>query len=247
MAENLPFSIAEQPGLRAIVEYLNPQIRIQEANLTRNSIKSRIVAQYGKHRSKVIDALKAAPGLIHIVFDGWRSGDRKNGIGLTCVFPHVLDHQPRKITMGMPEILGRHTGEEVARVAGGLVGQFEICEKIGACVTDNAANNDTAMDYLGNAFSWDSWSGRKRRGRCFGHILHLSAKLLLHGNAEQPVETFVETHEQLTDTEYDLWRKEGPVGKLRILVIAIDNSDRLNCPTHPTEGIISLLTLIIKG
>lgn len=246
VTENLPFTIAEQPGLRAIFKYLNPQVRIREANLTRNSIRSRIVMQYGQHLAKVIDALRAAPGLIHLVFDGWRSGNRKNVIGLTCVFPGA-DYQPRKITLGMPEMPGRYQGEEIARVVGNLVTQFEIEDKLGTCVTDNASNNDTAMDHLGDRFSWNSWTGRKRRARCFGYILNLAAKLLLHGNAEQPVETFVETNEQLTDAEYDLWRKEGLVGKLRILVLAIDISDRLLTLPYPIYSLIAinLLTLNI--
>ncbi|KAK8011867.1 hypothetical protein PG989_000127 [Apiospora arundinis] len=225
--ESLPFSTAEHPGLRAIFEYLNPQVLVQQANLSRVSIKSRIKEQYCKHRLRVITALKAAPGPVHLVFDGWRSGNRKNVIGLTCVFPSIFDHQPRKITLGMPEMPGRHLGEEIARVVGDVTTEFEIDGKIGVCVTDNAGNNDTAMDHLGNTLGWDSWTGRKRRGRCFGHILNLAAKLLLYGNAEQRVDTFIERQEQLTDAEYNLWRKEGPVGKLRILVIAIDTSDRL--------------------
>ncbi|KAK8013477.1 hypothetical protein PG991_009070 [Apiospora marii] len=205
VAQNQPFSIVEQPELRAIFEYLNPQVSIQEAHLTRPSIKSLIVTQYSKHRSRVIDALKDAPGRIHLVFDGWRSGNRKIVIGLTCVFPHQ-DYQPRKVTLGISEMPGRHQGEDVARVVSDLVTQFDIGEKIGACVTDNASSNDTEMHHLGETFDWGGWTGR-----CFGHILNLAAKLLLHGNAEQPVETFIETHEQLTDAEYDLWRKEGPV------------------------------------
>ncbi|KAK8096312.1 restless-like transposase [Apiospora kogelbergensis] len=196
VAQNQPFSIVEQPELRAIFEYLNPQVSIQEAHLTRPSIKSLIVTQYSKRRSRVINAFKDAPGLIHLVFDGWRSGNRKN---------------PRKVTLAISEMPGRHQGEDVARVVSDLVTKFDIGEKIGACVTDNASSNDTAMDHLGETFDWGGWTGRRRRGRCFGHILNLAARPLLHGNAEQPVETFIETHEQLTDAEYDLWRRGGPV------------------------------------
>ncbi|KAK7928779.1 restless-like transposase [Apiospora marii] len=105
-----------------------------------------------------------------------------------------------------------------------LIEEFGVGDKTGYFVMDNAANNDTAMDFIGHKYGFD---GRGRRERCFGHILNLSAKLLLFGNEQQSVNSFVETPDQLTEAEYDLWRKEGPVGKLRILVIAIDSSDRL--------------------
>ncbi|KAK8120366.1 restless-like transposase [Apiospora kogelbergensis] len=154
--ESLPFSTAEHPGLRAIFEYLNPQVLVQQANLSRVSIKPRIKEQY-------------------------------------C----------------MPEMPGRHLGEEIARVVGDVTTEFEIDGKIGVCVTDNAAG-------LGGSVAGVALV-----------ILNLAAKLLLYGNAEQRVDTFIERQEQLTDAEYNLWWKEGPVGKLRILVIAIDTSDRL--------------------
>ncbi|KAK8120373.1 restless-like transposase [Apiospora kogelbergensis] len=52
--ENLPFSIAEHEGLRALFEYLNPQIAIQQANLTRPMIKIKILNEFNRHQDTVI-------------------------------------------------------------------------------------------------------------------------------------------------------------------------------------------------
>ena len=222
--ENLPFSIAEHEGLRALFEYLNPQIAIQQANLTRPMIKIKILNEFHRHQDTVIATLQSAPGLIHYAFDGWRSGNRRNVFGICCFFRDSTSNQPRKIVLGLPELPGSHTGIKIGQVVVDLIEEFGVGDKTGYFVMDNAANNDTAMDFIGHKYGFD---GRGRRGRCFGHILNLSAKLLLFGNEQQSVNSFVETPDQLTEAEYDLWRKEGPVGKLRILVIAIDSSDRL--------------------
>lgn len=222
--ENLPFSTIEHYGLRAIFEYLNPQVSIQDANLSRPSIRSRIIKEFYRHQNSVIQALKESPGLKHFAFDGWRAGNRKNVYGIVCFFRHSVDNQPKKIVLGLPELSGRHIGVDIGQAVAKTIDEYQIGDKIGYFILDNAQNNDTAMDFIGNKYGFD---GRARRGRCFGHILNLSAKLLLHGNQSEDVTSFIETHEQLTEAEYDLWRKEGPVGKLRILVRAIDSSDRL--------------------
>lgn len=226
VTESLPFRLVDSPGFRALCCYLNPQIETQQAILSRNSIRSRIVAQFHHHHQRVIDVLRRAPGQIHFAFDGWRSGSRHNVYGLTCFFRDALTDQPRKIVLGMPEVRGSHDGAVIGAAMVDLINQYKIGHKVGYFTLDNASNMDTAMDFIGNAYKFD---GRRRRGRCFGHIINLAAKALLDPSASlsEGIREFDDT-DTLTDAEYESWRQQGPVGKLRIIVLAIDHSDRIN-------------------
>ncbi|KAK8068837.1 restless-like transposase [Apiospora phragmitis] len=156
--ESLPFRLVDTPGFRALCSFLNPQIETQQAILSRNSIRSRIVTEFHRHHQRVID--------------------------------------------------------------------YKIGHKVGYFTLDNASNMDTAMDFIGNAYKFN---GRRRRGRCFGHILNLAAKALLDpsASASEGIREF-DDNDTLTDADYERWRQQGPVGKLRIIVIAIDQSDRIN-------------------
>jgi hypothetical protein len=58
------------------------------------------------------------------------------------------DNRPRKLTLGIPEI-GRHVGIVVANEVYDILKKFEIENKIGYAVFDNASNNDTVMARLG--------------------------------------------------------------------------------------------------
>jgi hypothetical protein len=97
-------------------------------------------------------------------------------------------------------------------------------EKIGYFTLNNAENNDTAMEVIGAELGFD---GRLRRGRCIGHTINLSAKALLFGQNADVFEQQLSGAEALSDTEYARWRKKGPVGKLRNIVIDVRISHRL--------------------
>lgn len=56
--------------------------------------------------------LKAAPGLLHISFDGWRSRNRHALYGVACFFRG--EHgKAQKLTLGIPELTVRHFGTNI--------------------------------------------------------------------------------------------------------------------------------------
>jgi hypothetical protein len=101
--ENHSFSICEQGRLRQIFEYLNPLVKITDASITRKTIRHRILSAYESHKGKVIAALKQSSGLIHVSFDGWKSGNRHSLYGIACFFRDE-NSQPRKLVLGVPEL-----------------------------------------------------------------------------------------------------------------------------------------------
>ncbi|KAH7461153.1 hypothetical protein FOMA001_g19163 [Fusarium oxysporum f. sp. matthiolae] len=134
-------------------------------------------------------------------------------------------NKPRKIVLGVPEVSTRHSGTNIAAEVLEIIDSYGIKNKIGYFTLDNAENNDSAMAVIGGELGFD---GRKRRGRCFGHILNLSAKALLFGSNPEAFENQLSGAAALSETEHDLWRRRGPVRKLHNLVVDIDRSDVLS-------------------
>jgi hypothetical protein len=221
--ENHSFSVCEQVRLRRIFEYLNPLVKITGANITRTTIRHKVLAAYETHKDKVIAMLKQSCGLIHISFDGWKSGNRHSLYGITCFFRDE-NSQPRKLVLGVPELRTRHSGHNIAAEILDVLDAYGIHDRIGYFTWDNAESNDRAMEVIGGELGF---LGSTRRGRCFGHTLNLSAKALLFGHNVEAFEEQLSGAAALSEAEHTLWRRKGPVGKLHNLVVDIRRSDQL--------------------
>ena len=221
--ENHSFRIAESHRLRAIFEYLNPSVRLRNAHISANTVRTRILEAYKSHKEAVIEVLQRAPGLIHLSFDGWRSGNRHAFFGVAAFFRDE-DNNLRKIVLGVPEVSEQHFGYNIAGEILDIIHEYRIEDKVGYFTLDNAQNNDVAMEVLGAELGFN---GKARRGRCFGHIVNLAAKEILFGKNAEAFERQLSGAEALSEAEHELWRKRGPVGKLHNLVVTINNSDIL--------------------
>ncbi|KAM5527603.1 hAT family dimerization domain protein [Fusarium oxysporum f. sp. phaseoli] len=81
--------------------------------------------------------------------------------------------------LGVPELRTRHFGHNIAAEILDVLDAYGIQDKIGYFTLDNAESNDKAMEVIGGELGF---VGSRRRGRCFGHTLNLSAKALLFGH-----------------------------------------------------------------
>ena len=206
---NRSFTTAKDPDLRAIFEYLNPSVSITEAHISDVTVRAIAVREFNANKLAVRETLRKSPGQIHIQFDGWRSGNRHALYGVTCIF-RSLDNRPRKCVLGLPELLGRHTGENIAGEILDIVREFEIEHKLGYFTLDNASNNKTTMEILGRElrFNW-----KKRWVRCIGHVVNIVVKHMLFGQDPDAFEKKIYDGQLTAAREHEQWRKRGPVGK----------------------------------
>jgi hypothetical protein len=166
--------------------------------------------------------LQQMPGKIHVAFDGWRSRNRHAMYGIVCFFLNKFD-RPEKLVLGIPEIVQRHTGENIAVHVVDILESYRLSHKIGYFTLDNASNNDTAMEAIGKSLQI---SGKSRRIRCFGHIINLVVKALLFGHDAEAFESQVGDDAFIDSKRHEEWRRKGPIGKLHNLVLVIHKSDR---------------------
>jgi hypothetical protein len=110
---NSSFRQSEDPYLRAAFEYLNPLVKTTEAHITHNTVRRRILQVYEENKAEIKRVLATAPGLLYITFDGWRSNNRHALYGICCYFLNTLG-QPVKLVLGLPELVDRHSGDNIA-------------------------------------------------------------------------------------------------------------------------------------
>ncbi|KAM4066750.1 transposase-like protein [Hirsutella rhossiliensis] len=139
---------------------------------------------------------------INISFDGWSSRNF------------------RTFLLGLPQIEGRHTGENLADRVSEIIHEYGLEDCIGYFVTDNAESNDTCLEDLGVEFGFNK---QHRRLRCCGHIINLVARSILFGADPDAFEEDCQAHKEIRD-EMKLWRSEGPIGKLHNIVHWVQRS-----------------------
>ncbi|OAQ57863.1 restless-like transposase [Pochonia chlamydosporia 170] len=220
---NISFRQPEHSRLRRIFEYLNPSVAATNAHISHDTVRRRIVDLHLQQKSRIVDHLKSFPGQIHIAFDGWRSRNRHALYGIVCFYVDK-NGAPSKLVLGLPELKVSHSGENIAAQILEILESYEILDRVGYITLDNAGNMDTATEQIAEALGIDP---KKRRVRCFGHVLNLVVKALLFGHKAEALEAEVDGGPGVDAAQHEIWRKKGPVGKLHNLVHWIHRSDKL--------------------
>jgi hypothetical protein len=159
---------------------------------------------------QVIAVLSSAVSKIHISFDGWTTKGNKRGFfGIVAHFSDTSG-TVRDLPIALPQLTGAHTGERIADVVAKTLEIFNITNKLGYFVLDNAYANDTAIAKLGELYGFEP---RHRCLRCGPHTLNLIGQMLIFGYDAQAYNNDADEHK--TETAYlREWRQNGPLGVL---------------------------------
>ena len=164
---------------------------------------------------------------INFSFDLWTS---PNHLALLGLVAHFIDEkgQNQSMLIAIRQLKGPHTGENQAEVIISIIRDYGIQDRIGYFVTDNASNNDTAIDPILQELCphLTQKQRKQRRLRCLGHVINLAAKAFLYGEEADAFEEDVRGANSVANLlrELKLWRKRGPVGKLHNTIIFICRS-----------------------
>ena len=186
-----------------------------------NTIRSWVINERERRKELLRKELKAAHSAISISFDLWTS---PNGHAVLGVVAHFInkDGKRRHVVLGLREVVGEHTGENIAAVLVALFRDYGIGGNIGFFMADNAESNDTCIDAVLRAL-YPKMSAKKRKARrlrCFGHITNLCAQaFIVRTDAEKICKEIVAAYrDQNYGKVQELWKKQGPVGLLQNLV-----------------------------
>jgi hypothetical protein len=184
-ADNQSLRVVETPEFRRLIEAANP---LAESALWRShsTLRSNIIAEYLAYVPAVVAHLSAARSLIHVSFDNWTSTGGKLALTGVCVHHLNANGKLEDYLLGLPELHGQHSGNNIATIVASTLQQFGVDEdRVGYFVLDNAYNNDTAMEALADKFNFYA---PHRRLRCCCHILNLGAQTIIWGKDREAYE-----------------------------------------------------------
>ena len=219
---HLPFTAVENGFLRSLLELLSPSLApiIPSSG---DTVKRWIFDEFEKQKAVIKrQLLDESKSLIHISFDLWTS---PNSLAFMGVVSHYLarDYRVRTQLIALRRLTGSHSGENMAQCLIQVLQEYEIEDRLGYFVLDNAESNDICIDTVLREIRPDlnALDRSKRRLRCWGHILNLAAKAFLFGQDPDAFEIEAEMNQNLSHEEEDLqlWRKRGSVGKLHNVVV----------------------------
>lgn len=116
---------------------------------------------------------------VHFSFDLWTSPKNLSILGIFC---HFIDNsfKSRTILLGVKRLLGSHTGFNSAQIVIEIIQAYNLKDRFGFGMLDNASDNDTCMVHLEHWMIENErydWEGPNRRLRCFGHVVNLFVTL----------------------------------------------------------------------
>src|SRR5579859_889397 len=229
LTDRIAFRQVESPTWRRFIATLRPEA-ISHVPKSGDTVHSWAMNRFDIARAEIKQHLQDSISKIHISCDMWSS---PNGHAFLGIVGHWMDthHVLHTALIALPRVMGAHTGANIATVLVDVFEKYDICEKLGYMMLDNATNNDTAVESLDTELIWRGIipviSSEERRLRCFGHILNLVVKALLFSKDETALET---SKDKIT-----AWRKLGPLGKLHNIVQAIRSSPQRRDRFHSIQ------------
>ncbi|KJZ70580.1 hypothetical protein HIM_10009 [Hirsutella minnesotensis 3608] len=217
--EDVTFRQASSERLRCLVanggelaSQLLPEHHTTVCSWIRHTFESRRVI--------ILNLVKGAKSCVHLSFDLWTAS---NGFHFIGIVGHFVDSEGNKrdVLLGLPRLIGPHSGENMASYVKDVIDQYEMGSKLGYFMLDNAKSNDTCLETLAWWFPMDI--GR-RRLRCIGHIINLVVRAVIFGSNVSKFEA--ELRGATDEFSFDIWAKKGSIGRLHNLAAYIRRTDQ---------------------
>jgi len=142
-----------------------------------------------KKSALIADLRSNCESLIHISFDLWTS---PNSLAFMAVVIHYIDssYKNRTRLIALRHLSGSYCGENQAELLIEIIKEFELADRLGYFVADNAGSNDTCNECVFKELKFVLMSAQRsyRRLRCYGHILNLAANVYLWGKEPESFE-----------------------------------------------------------
>jgi hypothetical protein len=217
---HISFSQVEYEAFRSLLLYLNADIASHLPS-SGNTVRNWIMEDFKRRRGQIKKEIHLSRSLVHFSFDMWTS---PNSMSMIAIVAHYVSHtgEAKDCLLGLKRVLGTHSGENMARSTTAIIEDYELVDRLGYFMLDNIKSNDTCVREILAKLRPDL-DPKKRRLRCFGHIVNLAAKAFLFGKDPEAFEVEADSYARLQqeDKELEAWRRLGPIGKLHNVVVYI--------------------------
>jgi len=211
LQDRISFHEVERQAFRDMVASIRPEA--VEVLQSANTIRADCMRRFEAARQNIKYLFAKSKSKIHISADLWTS---PNNYALLGVVAHWWDEQDmlRSALIALPKLYGAHTGANIGKAIIDTLDLYEITEKVGYFMLDNASSNDTAVDTVVKELRHRGISrtitAKQSRLRCTGHIINLVVKSLFFGTSSEALE--------MDSVEFESWRRIGPTGKLHNII-----------------------------
>ena len=221
---NISFDQVRDSRFRTFLEYINPAANrmLPDSDQT---VKVHAEGLFAEGKQRLRHMLATALSDIHITCDMWTS---PNNLGLLAVVGHFTSEKSKlyPITLGLVELRGGHSGQNQAVAILDILDDYEIRNKLGYLVMDNASSNDTLIKVIANTLGDQGvqYDAEQRHLRCNGHVINLAVQAFLFGKTVDDYEYLENPAESPSDAVRNQWRELGPLGKLHNIIVWIMGS-----------------------
>ena len=223
---DIPFVQVQSHEFRTFLEYINPAANRLLPN-SHSTIRNHAIKLFEEGKRRIRHILQTAVSSIHITCDLWTSPNHLGLIGVTSHFTGE-DTKLHTLTLGLREIQGAHSGKNQAIIVNDIIEDFQINDRLGYFILDNASSNNTMVKEVAKKFRdrGIQFNPLQRRLRCCGHIINLTVQAFLFGKISDNLNYLEEFQEDQeihipTDNELNHWRQIGPLGKLHNIIAYI--------------------------
>jgi hypothetical protein len=217
---HIAFFQIENLYFRELLFYIFPGLTtlLPKARLV---VRRWIIEAFEARKDSLRQEMQTAHSNISISFDIWTSPNYQAILG--CV-AHFINRsgKRRTVVLALRELVGEHSGENMADVLLHIFDDYGISDRIGYFMADNASSNDACIDLVLKAL-YPNMSRKhrvRRRLRCFGHIVNLCAQAFIMG--KDAAKTCKDLDSAYREGDYsrirELWKKRGAIGRLHNIV-----------------------------
>lgn len=141
--DSIPLASVESDEFRAILTYISKDINTWLPS-SANTVRKWVIRTFEAEKKSKIAELAAARSKIHISCDLATS---TNNLPIMAIIANYVsaDGVLSKALLSLTEVDGEHTHDNLARHMIATAKEYEICEKLGYFVMDNASVNDAMM------------------------------------------------------------------------------------------------------
>ncbi len=229
VAEDMAFSSIESPFFQRMINGI-PGISLPFTS--RNTLTSRITAEFEVDRQQPIQELAITSQTIALSLDGWTSN---NDVSILAVIGHWLpeDFVYKEALLEFVEIEGAKSGENMGGIVLELLHELDIECKPLSITGDNASNNETLMDEvevglherfpgIDNTSNTPRFHGQSSYIRCIAHVLNRIVKILKTLNLGD--RTSANNAIELVSNQQYINTTDSALARLRVLAIWISRS-----------------------
>jgi hypothetical protein len=232
--QRLALSIVERPAFHTFVRALNPLADEHIIPTSHNTIRTAILSDWYEEKLILQRDLSHAISKINISLDIWTSPNRILFLGIVGYFVRPNSYYLQKNLLGLRQI-GGHSGEEQFTVLRTILEEYDISDKLGVIIGDNASTNDTLCRTIAKWYHDNqerAWDAETQRIRCLGHIINLIVQAFLFSGSSSSysLKDLEKADQQEQDgilfdvVQQKEIRKIGPLGKLHNIVVHIRSS-----------------------